>query len=439
MAARKENTISVDQLQVGVYVYLDVGWMNHPFGFNNFKIRSEEQIRTIRQMGLSAVRWDPDRSDQKPLAPPAPRTAGATTAGLSGQETTADGAPTAGQDDPIMAAKRERMCRLAALREQHARVEQAFLGTATVVRTINKTIFSQPAKTIADTTALVGQMVDQLLAAPDLAIQVMNENPRGENVYFHALNVAVLAMVLGRELGLPAEDVRTLGLGALFHDIGLAEVPSRILYNTGTLTKAEREFRELHCEYGLNIGKKAGLPAGVLQIIYQHHENFDGSGYLRRLKGEAIDVLARIVAIVNTYDNLCNPVNVAQALTPHEALSQMFAVRRNHFDPKLLQLFIHFMGVYPPGTVVSFSNNAIGLVISVNQTHPLRPTVVVYDPEVPKQEAIVLDLLEEPDINITKAIRPAQLLPAVFDYLSPRRRVSYYFDAGKKPQGAPPT
>ena len=75
MAAEKENSISVDQLQVGVYVYLDVGWMDHPFSFNNFKIRDEAQIRTIRELGLKVVRWDPARSDLKPLgrgATPAP-------------------------------------------------------------------------------------------------------------------------------------------------------------------------------------------------------------------------------------------------------------------------------------------------------------------------------------------------------------------------------
>jgi hypothetical protein len=69
MGQAAENVISVNQLQVGVYVYLDVGWMQHPFSFNNFKIRDEEQLKTIRQMGLKVVRWDPARSDLKLLPP----------------------------------------------------------------------------------------------------------------------------------------------------------------------------------------------------------------------------------------------------------------------------------------------------------------------------------------------------------------------------------
>jgi hypothetical protein len=110
----------------------------------------------------------------------------------------------------------------------------------------------------------------------------------------------------------------------------------------------------------------------------------------------------------------------------------MFAQRRAKFDPKALQVMIRCLGVYPPGTVVKLSNDAIALVASVNPVKPLRPWVTVYDPGVPKDEAIMLDLEEEPDINITKALRPIQLPPEVYDYLSPRKRVTYYFDADSK-------
>jgi putative nucleotidyltransferase with HDIG domain len=225
-------------------------------------------------------------------------------------------------------------------------------------------------------------------------------------------------------------------MGALFHDIGLMAIPAGSLDNRAPLSKLERDCRQLHCQVGLDLGKKAGLPPAVLEIIYQHHERADGSGYPRQLKGDAIDALARVVGLVNAYDNLCNPVDVAQALTPHESLSQIFAQQRNQHDPHLLNLFIRMMGVYPPGTVVALSNEAVGLVIAVNPTRPLRPRLLLYDPQIPRHEAIILDLQDEPDINITKSLRPGQLLPEVCRYLAPRRRVSYYFDgeAGAAPR-----
>ncbi|MBL8460536.1 MAG: HD-GYP domain-containing protein, partial [Zoogloea sp.] len=156
------------------------------------------------------------------------------------------------------------------------------------------------------------------------------------------------------------------------------------------------------------------------------------SGYPNKLKGEQIDPLARIVSLVNYYDNLCNPVDLSKAMTPHETLSLMFAQRRAKFDTRALQVMIRCLGVYPPGTVVKLSNDAIALVSSVNPSKPLRPWVTVYDASIPKDEAIMLDLEEEPDINIAKALRPIQLPAEVYEYLSPRKRVTYYFDADSR-------
>ena len=172
------------------------------------------------------------------------------------------------------------------------------------------------------------------------------------------------------------------------------------------------------------------LPPPVLTIIHEHHEMIDGSGYPRKLKGEQLDPLARIVAIANHYDELCNPVNILNALTPHEALATLFARLRARFDAKLLQTFVRCLGVYPPGTVVQLANDAIGMVVTVNTAKPMKPMVMVYDPAVPKEEAILVDLDGEDDVNIAKAIRPAQLPREIYNYLSPRRQLSYYFDPG---------
>lgn len=416
-----EFSIAIEQLQVGIYVYLDVGWMEHPFSFNNFKIKNEEQLQAIRTLGLSSVRWDPNRSDCKPL-PVKPEAAPK---------------PIESDDDAkqqIMAAKQQRIERLQTYRSRMLLVEKAFADAGNTARFIGKNLFSQPKQTVEQAEKLIGQMIEVLLSAPELAIHVMSEKQIGDSAYFHNLNVSVLSMMLGREMQLSKEMIATLGLGSLFHDIGLSEIPAKIINQTEPLSKPEREFREMHCDYGVQLGKKLALPAPVLQIIQQHHEYYDGAGYPNRNKGEAIDLLSRIVSIVNFYDNLCNPTHAPAAVTPHEALSQMFSSYRGKFDPKILKVFIRCMGVYPPGTVVRLSNEATGLVVAVNASRPLKPSVIVFDQAVPKSEAIMIDLDREPDINISKAIRPDQLPRAVFDYLNPRKRVSYYFDANNSEQ-----
>jgi putative nucleotidyltransferase with HDIG domain len=411
------DMISVDLLKVGMYIHLDVSWISHPFSLNAFKIKSEDQIRTIRGLGVKEIRWDPTKSDLSP-APGEP-------GGSPADESLGQASP---QEKQALEAKRIRVEILHKQREKMSQMEEAFSSAAAIVRSINKKIFSQPKETIEETRRLVDKMVESFLAAPEVAIHIMGEK-LGEEVYCHSLNVAILSMMIARELKLPPEVINTLGSGSLFHDIGLTEVSPTIINKTDPLTKIERNFREMHCEYGLDIGKKIGLPPPVLKIIYQHHELFDGSGYPKKLEGEAIDLLARIVVIANHYDNLCNPPSILNALTPHEALSQMFAQYRAKFDQKLLQLFIRCMGVYPPGTIVKLSNEAIGLVTAVNASKPLKPMMIIFDPKVPKNEAIILDLEQEPGINISKAIRPALLSRAAYEYLSPRKRVNYYFDA----------
>ena len=86
--------------------------------------------------------------------------------------------------------------------------------------------------------------------------------------------------------------------------------------------------------------------------------------------------------------------------------------------------------VYPPGSVVQLSNQALASVISVNSRKPLRPWVLLYDENVDKSEAMMLNLELEPELNIVKSIRPGLLPAKIAAYLNPRRRVTYFFDTG---------
>ncbi|WP_296446213.1 HD-GYP domain-containing protein [Rhodoferax sp. UBA5149] len=427
------HTLSMDQLRVGLYVHLDLKWFEHPFAFGDFKIKSEEQIRIIRSLGLKTVRFSPDLSEGTPPPP---------VAASSAPGATAVAPPTVSPEPeltPVMLAKRAMMAQMQLRRKDAERIEKAFVNTASAIRDIEKNMFSKPLETVQQATKLIAQITDSILSAPELAIHVMGDKMGGEELYFHSLNVTMLSMMIARDLKLPAEVVGALGLGALLHDIGRKEVPDKILRKTEALTQAERNFYEMHCQYGVDIGQRMQLVAPVLAIIREHHELFDGTGYPAKLKGESTSLLSRIVVIANFYDELCNPPLIADALTPHEALSLMFAKLRGKFDPKLLQVFIRCLGVYPPGSIVQLSNGAIGMVATVNTARPMKPTVVVYDADIPKEEAMLLDMERETEVNIAKAIRPAQVSRDVYNYLSPRKRVSYYFDASSsRPEAGKP-
>jgi putative nucleotidyltransferase with HDIG domain len=413
-------TTTPDKLVIGLYVHLDLGWMDHPFTFSHFRIKSQEQIDTIRSLGLQKIHYDPKRSD----AAPSPN---ATNASPSAP-VTVDPAPTA-ETVAAQESKRRRVEQNRQLREKIGGCEREFVKAAGVVRNISRNLLSNPKEAVAGANQLTDEMLQSLLGDSDVAIHLMNDKVAGEEVYYHSLNVAMLSAILGKAMGLDAETMRAISLGALFHDIGKLDIPDKIVLKKDPLTRAEENLFQQHCSYGVELGKRVGLAPAVIAVIAQHHETLDGKGYPAGLADDKISIAARVVGVVNAYDNLCNPANIAAAMTPHEALSMMYAKQRGKHDGVALGKLVHTLGVFPPGTVVRLSNDMTGMVISVNDAKPLRPTVMVYDPDVPKREAIILDLETEPEINIGKALRPGQLPREVFEYLSPRKRTTYYFDA----------
>lgn len=433
---RESYQVASEELRVGLFIFIDLPWFKHPFTLNSFRIKSEDQIRELRALGVKSFRFDPERSDAEILS----QTTVSATSSLPASNEEAAGEHPAGESAALSAAMQGKSDQIRQLTEFHQRVdhvEKAFAKATAVMRNVNRNIVSRPKETLEEMGGFVDQMVTAFLEHPEVALHVMGEKCGGEEVYFHSLNCSILALMLAKSMGMAPEQGRLLGTAALLHDIGLMEIPDRVLKKSPEeFTKPERELRAMHVEYGVRIGKQIGLVPEVLAAILQHHELADGTGYPHGAKLEKITPLARILALVNFYDNICNPFDINQAMTPHEALSFMFAQRRSKFDPQALQLLIRCLGVYPPGSIVKLSNEALAMVVSVNPQKPLRPWIMLYDPSVPKEEAIMLDLEKETDIQISKSIRPALLPPPVAAYLNPRKRVTYFFDGGQPASGA---
>lgn len=411
-------SIDIDRLRIGLYVTLDMKWMDHQFMTNSFKIKDAKQLRTLRELGIRTIRYNPARSDQPPLPP---RTEVGETA-----------PPARHQPSPeeiaAIAEKKARVEQLGALRQSINQCEKQFVEAAGTLKQINQNLYARPQESVKAATRLIAGMADSLLIDKDLAIHAMNDKVAGEDVYFHSLNVSVLAMMLAREMGLDKPEIGLIGLGALFHDIGKTRIPDRILRKQDPLTPAEQNLLAEHPGYGEEIGRNLKLPAPVLDIILHHHEAMDGSGYPDGLDARGLARMTRIVAIANSFDNLCNQANPARSMTPHEAVSTLFARQKHLYDNTALSIFIRCMGVYPPGTVVRLNDEIWGIVVSVNVDHPLKPVVLIHDPEIPREEAILVNLEEAPDLAISRTCRPAELPREVFEYLSPRQRVTYYFN-----------
>jgi putative nucleotidyltransferase with HDIG domain len=433
--------VDVLDLRHGMFVQLELSWMEHPFATSNFLLSSDAQIDTIRALGLKAVRWDPSRSvfnatpqtaavgaqagTALPPAQPVHCVADASEEGNAAVKAGKTAEPTA----VLRTTDAPRQCH-ASLRAASLRCERSYAEAYRQWRTtIDLLRTGVPTDAGNQAKLLCSKLLEQMLRDPETSLRSLSEVAvdRGAG---HALNVTVLSLLLGRVLNLPEVELLALGQGALLHDIGKIDLPDRVRHLQEHFTAAEVKLYREHVALGVAQGRRMGLDAAALLLIAQHHELADASGFPQGVHLSKLSQGARIVALVNRYDNLCNPPLAALALTPHEALSLLFAQGQSKYDPRLLGAFVRMMGVYPPGSVVQLTDERYALVTSVNAGRPLKPRVLVHDARVPYEEAPVLDLEREPGLGIRRSLKPAQLPREALQYLSPNQRISYFFDVG---------
>jgi len=382
----------------------------------------------LRRLGLTQVRWSPAKSDlpvQQPAEPP----------GAAGAEPGAEALPAPpAEPSPEDIAREAHRRALAAQREAMRLCEAQYGEAAQGFRGVIDLVQSDPNQARTNAERLTAALLDKMLVEGDLNMRLLNE-AAGDRSTAHALNVCIIALLLGRAFGLGRDEMMDLGVGSLLHDVGKLEIAARLRHRDESFTAAENQAYQQHVVKGVAIAQAMGMPPGPLLIIAQHHEHADGSGFPQRINMDRMSTGARIVALVNRFDGLCNPLLPSKAMTPHEALSLMFAQGRNRFDATMLNAFIRMMGVYPPGSTVQLTDDRYALVVSVNSARPLKPRVMVHDPKVAKEEALILNLEEMPDLGIRRSLKPQFLPRASLDYLSPRARIAYFFDAASTGPG----
>ena len=403
--------VHIDQLTLGMFVSLDLGWLEHPFLVNSFLIKSDEQLATLRELGLRMVAYDPQRSIMSPLA-------------LAQEPAMPEAPHITPQNQRLMDEKRARTGRMATHRERILAFEKQYEECVFSTKTVLADILREPQRAIAQATTMSAHLTSTFLGDQGATVMMVASHKLDDLSNQHALNVMILTMVICKGLGVSREIMTAAGVGALLHDIGKTPISNTVLRKPQR-NRAEETLYRLHCEYGVSLVGEHVNP-GVRAVIRQHHENADGSGFPDGLKGSAINPLARIVSIADRYDTLCNPLRLADALPPAEALSTMFAHEAKLFDSAMLSVFIRELGIYPPGSFVKLSNGSIALVIAAAAGNTLKPTVLVYEPGVPRREAVVINLTESPDVKIDAVLKPATLAHEVIDYLNPRMRVSYH-------------
>ena len=420
-----EYPIHVDQLCVGVFVRLDTAEISLPFPSRSFKIDKQEQIDIIRASGLKHVICVLDKCDKLPIPL---------------DEAQADSAKVeAGPRTPVskelLGLKRETIERNKERKARFARFEKQYDQTMVSVNKVMRRISSKSGEAVDEAGELVRAMVDTFLGDADVVVGLMTNKPTDEKKHYHALNITVLSMMVGKDMGLDAEAMHILGMGGLFHDIGKGRVPIQQLKGgkATAMSSVLKSHYTSHPEQGARQAlEMPGFPRQAVRIILEHHEAMDGSGFPKGLSGDAIMPYARIVHVVDAYENLLNDEN--GGATPHEALKLLFAMAKKAgtLDARIVSVFIRCLGVYPPGTLVQLSNGATGMVLATNPAKAARPTVLIYHADVPRKEALVVDLAVEDELEVSATIKADDLPREVYAYLSPVSQYNYYAESMSK-------
>lgn len=201
-----------------------------------------------------------------------------------------------------------------------------------------------------------------------------------EYIYQHSFQVTLYALAIAKHLKYSEKDLKTIGMGALLHDIGKISIPQEILQKPSRLTDQEYEQMKEHTKYGFELLRNLyTMPLLVAHCAFQHHERLDGSGYPRGLTEKEIHPFAKIIAVADVFDALSSTRVYRKKILPVECLKIMGEGEGTAFDPIVLDALRKSVVHYPNGTILSLSDNAKGIVVRQNPINPLRPVLRIFE------------------------------------------------------------
>ncbi|TLS51071.1 HD-GYP domain-containing protein [Paenibacillus antri] len=229
--------------------------------------------------------------------------------------------------------------------------------------------------------SIIDSILDDITSSQDAMLMLVNIHASDHYLFQHSVNVCIYSTILGQAYGYTREELFTLGLGALLHDIGKTQLPQDVLLKPSRLTNQEFEIIKSHPMLGFRMLKdEPNVPLLSAHIALQHHERVDGSGYPRAIAGDEIHEYARWVGLVDSYDAMTTHRVYRQAMLPHEAMERLYAGAGTLYDQHKIELFRDKVAIYPLGMIVALDTSEIGVVVDVNALSPQRPVVrIMYD------------------------------------------------------------
>ncbi|MBX3333153.1 MAG: DUF3391 domain-containing protein [Nitrospira sp.] len=421
--------LELAQLRVGLYIKIDHAWMEHPFVRNVFTVSSPTEIAIIQKHCLTKLFYDPERSHADVVAalqdPSRP---------VREIELDAETMQDAEEDERSI------------LKEKHRQIQ-------TVLE--HRNAIDSNARSYADATNEASVMLAManagqtdalhsahkilaamagILAQEEVTLSLVCAESRadpGQELAMQAVNVSALSTLTAKTLGLTPEEIEQIGLGGLFHNIGMSRVPLAVRSkNEEDMSPTEAKLLRMYPQLGKEILEAMqGIAQEVVDIVYQHREWLDGTGYPKRLINGDISKSARLVGTVVEYNLLTGDSRSPRYLGPSQALSYLYTKMLYKYGPDVIEPFIATVTVFPPGSFVELSDRSFGLVLKSNIQERLRPVIMLYEREASHNQAAIIDLTRERSLTVVKSMDPKTLPDRVKAVLLPTKLAGYVITA----------
>ncbi|HHA19340.1 MAG TPA: DUF3391 domain-containing protein [Methylophaga sp.] len=252
---------------------------------------------------------------------------------------------------------------------------------------------------------IVNDCVDSVLRNDSALIWLTQIRNNNNYTAEHSLRVCIYAIALGRELGFKELELQNIGICGLLHDVGKVKIPSELLMKQDALSLEESKMLQQHTTYGKKLLiSKQGIYPGAVDVAYCHHERLDGSGYPRGITAERIPYYAKIIAVIDSYDSMISDTPYSQGITTLDACRHIYQYKNSLYDKDILGHFIHFIGIYAPGSLVEMNTGEVGIIIEANNDKGIKPRILlILGSDKIKKNKRIIDL-KKGDVTLTNNV-----------------------------------